>query len=154
MMAGDGFRRAAHLWRTMALLLFLAAVAWSGPGWAGGDVSPSDAHAAAAAGERSLIDVRSPSEWRQTGVPQGARTVSIHQKADSFLAEMLTAAVDDRDAPIALICATGQRSSRARAILEAQGFTNVVSVAGGIYGAQGAPGWLKDGLAIEPCKSC
>ena len=138
----------------MALLLVLATVAWSGPGWAAGDVSPSDAHAAAAAGERILVDVRSPSEWRQTGVPQGAKTVSIHQKADSFLAEMLAAAVGDRDAPIALICATGQRSSRARAFLEAQGFTNVVNVAGGIYGSQGAAGWLKDGLAVEPCKTC
>ncbi len=121
---------------------------------AGGRVSAAQAYSEAAAGARVLIDVRSPPEWKQSGLPRGAATVTIHQPAPAFLDGILAAIGGDRDLPIALICATGIRAHRAQQFLESRGFTNVLNVDGGLYGAPGSAGWVKRGLPMDPCKTC
>lgn len=121
---------------------------------AGGGVPVERAYAEVAAKARTLIDVRSPREWEATGLPQGAATVTIHQPAPAFLDGILAAVGGDRDRPIALICATGSRSGRAKAFLEARGFTNVLNVDGGLFGAPGSAGWVKSGLPMTPCTKC
>lgn len=136
-----------------------AAVLWlltAAPALAAGDMTVRQAHGAAQAGERMLIDVRSPSEWRQTGLPQDAETVTIHHPGGGkgFLSDILAVVENDLGAPIALICATGVRSKRAQQFLEAQGFSNVVSVKGGMFGSKHADGWTNSGLPTERCKSC
>ena len=45
-------------------------------------ISAPYAAASAARGEVTIIDVRSPSEWRQTRNPRGDRTVRILSAAD------------------------------------------------------------------------
>jgi rhodanese-related sulfurtransferase len=58
--------------------------------------------------ELSLIDVRSPAEWRKTGIPELANPVTIHQSGGpSAFYRAITEAVGDKDRPIALICTTG-----------------------------------------------
>jgi rhodanese-related sulfurtransferase len=162
-MFGDGRRRhrapviCPALGRHLAGFLLVALIAAGLPpssAGAGGNVSVTRAYGETGAGERLLIDVRSPQEWRQTGLPQGARTVTIHQRATSFLDGILAAASGDKDKPIALICATGMRSKRAQQFLETQGFTNVVSVDGGLFGTPRAAGWMQRGLPMEPCRRC
>ncbi len=148
--------------RTAASLggALLAAALWllaaAAPALAAGEMTVRQAHGAAEAGERVLIDVRSPSEWRQTGLPQGAETVTIHHPGggQGFLSDILAVVENDRSAPIALICATGVRSKRAQEFLEAQGFSNVVSVKGGMFGNKDAEGWTNSGLPTERCTSC
>ena len=108
------------------------------------------------AGKIVLIDVRSPREWRATGVPTGAKTVTIHhpQGPSGFLRDILKAAGGDKTRPIALICARGVRSSRAKRFLDANGFTNVRDVPEGMLGRGLRPGWLARKLPTTPCGTC
>lgn len=141
------------LWTLFALLLMLALAA---PAAAGGVISADEAHRRSQAGELLIVDVRSPGEWRQTGLPQGAAAVTIHDPngPEGFLAATLAAVDGDRSRPIALICAVGVRSSRAHRFLEAKGFTAAFDVSEGMLGRRDLPGWLKRGLPTEPCKGC
>jgi rhodanese-related sulfurtransferase len=119
-------------------------------------ISPEAAQRAAAADEILLIDVRSPAEWQAAGVPEHARLVSIHDPDGmaGFGDKILAAAGGDRGRSIALICARGSRSARARDYLARLGFSHVFDVREGILGRGDAPGWLARGLPIRPCASC
>jgi rhodanese-related sulfurtransferase len=115
------------------------------------------AAAAAAKGETTIVDVRSPREWRQTGIATGARAVSIHNPngTRAFVREMEKTVAGDKSRPVALICAAGVRSSRAARILSAAGFTNLQNISEGMLGRPDAgPGWLKRGLPVTPCTEC
>lgn len=143
----------ALLWTLLAALLMLALAA---PAHAGGVIAADEALRQSQAGELLIVDVRSPREWRETGLPKGAAAVTIHDPngPEGFLTAMLAAAGGDKAKPIALICASGVRSNRAHRFLEAKGFTAVVDVSEGMLGRRDKPGWLKRGLPTEPCKSC
>ncbi|MBT6285942.1 MAG: rhodanese-like domain-containing protein [Rhodospirillaceae bacterium] len=131
----------------------LVLVLWTGSGVRAAEniISAPDARAAALAGSVIIIDVRSPREWRQTGVPSGARTVTTHNRngIKAFIAQMAKAVGGDKSKPIALICAAGARSARALKILTAAGFTKIQNVSEGMLGRPDAgPGWLKRGLPV------
>lgn len=120
-------------------------------------ISPEDAYRAAAENRLTLIDIRSPREWRRSGLPQGAQPITMHNPAgmEAFIAEVRAAVSGDLDRPIALICAAGERSHRMLQQLTAQGFTNVLDLSEGMFG-RGAdkPGWIARGLPVEPCQRC
>jgi len=123
----------------------------------GGQVIAADqAMQRAAAHELVVVDVRSPEEWRQTGVPAGARLVTIHQPDGliGFLEEMSEALGADHDQPIALICASGNRSTLASSALAEAGYTQVYNIREGMLGSLDGPGWLARGLPTEPCGKC
>jgi|ETNmetMinimDraft_28_1059901.scaffolds.fasta_scaffold65159_1 rhodanese-related sulfurtransferase len=92
-----------------------------------------------------LIDVRTPEEWAQTGVPVTAHTISLDD--DAFVARIEKIARGDKSKRIALICRTGNRSAQARDVLLAAGFENVTSVAGGVAGTEG---WIDADLPVRP----
>ncbi len=124
---------------------------------AGGGMLPADEAARRAKnGELTVIDVRSPAEWRQTGTALGAKRVTIHDPrgADGFLRHMIAAVGGDRGRPIALICARGNRSTRAHDFLTRHGFTNVHNIVEGMLGNRTDPGWIARGLPVVPCPSC
>jgi len=140
-----------------AALLVGGLAAPSGRAAAAGEaLSAPEAHARNRAGTLVLIDVRSPGEWRATGVPEGAKLVTIHHRegAQGFLRDVLEAAGGDRSRPVALICARGVRSSRGKRFLEANGFTQVIDVPEGMLGRGAAPGWLARKLPTRPCGTC
>jgi rhodanese-related sulfurtransferase len=141
------------------LLLFLVIFGslvlapWTGSGVRAAEtiIAAPDVRAAALAGSVIIIDVRSPREWRQTGVPSGARTVTIHNcnGIKVFVAQMVKAVGGDKSKPVALICAAGARSARALKILTAACFTKIQNVSEGMLGRPDAgPGWLKRGLPV------
>jgi rhodanese-related sulfurtransferase len=137
----------------LAICALLPLALWSGTDARAAEstISAPDARAAAVSGAVTIVDVRSPREWRETGVPSGARTVTIHDRGGikAFVAEMEKAVEGNKSAPIALICASGVRSARALKILAAAGFTNIQNVSEGILGRPDAgPGWLKRGLPV------
>ncbi len=117
-------------------------------------IGAEEALRASRAGELVIVDVRSPEEWRETGIPERALTVTIHHpRGLPGFADALAAAVDgDRDTPLAMICAEGVRSARARAYLAEHGFTDVKDISVGMNGRAREPGWLDRGLPIEPCE--
>lgn len=161
----EGFRRQG-IWNrwvikgavTVALLgIVLGAGLTVGQAAAEGGIIAADrALDRARAGEVVLIDVRRPSEWRQTGVPAQARQVTIHGPGGmaGFVAAMRKTVGGDLDRPVALICARGGRSTRAQDALMQAGFTRVLNVKEGVLGGPNGTGWIKRVLPLERCKGC
>lgn len=121
------------------------------------DIDATTALREASDAQLLLIDVRTPAEWQQTGIPAGAAAISIteHPRGQrGFVADVLALTGGDRGHPIAVICRTGKRSARARRLLERNGFTHVYNVSEGMAGSGGEPGWLARGLPVEPCPVC
>ena len=140
-----------------ALLLVLAFVVAPEIASAVSVIDSPKALAGAKAGEMTLIDVRHPEEWRETGVPQGAKTVTIHNPDGmaGFVAAAAQAVGGKKDRAIALICARGWRSHRAANALRDAGFTNILNVREGMLGNPlDGPGWLDRKLPVEACKNC
>jgi len=106
------------------------------------------ADAKARAGEIVLIDIRTPEEWLQTGVPASAHAITMHQPAPAFLAQVDTALGGDKSKPLALICRTGNRSGSIAPQLERLGY-KIIDVSEGMAGSRRGPGWLKHGLAVR-----
>ncbi len=120
-------------------------------------ISARDALDGARSGALTLVDVRSPQEWQKTGLPEGAEAVTIHgpEGLTGFVAAIRARLGEPRDQPIALICASGVRSTAASKALRAAGYTRVLNVREGLFGNQAdGPGWLRSGLPTEPCRSC
>ncbi len=108
------------------------------------------------AGELILIDVRSQEEWRETGIPKGALTISIHDPRGrtGFLEKVRAAIGEHPGRPVATICAAGVRSDHTRIWLTEAGYGPVVNVREGMLGRwrlfePDQPGWLKRGLPTE-----
>jgi rhodanese-related sulfurtransferase len=120
------------------------------------EMSAPEAYEAVRAGKLTLIDIRTPPEWKETGIAEGAALINmIHpQGAAGFLNEVLAKVGGDRTAPIALICRTGNRTTQVHRFLKAQGFTQVYNVREGMAGSGAGPGWLARRLPVEACKAC
>lgn len=138
--------RAAFKLLTVLTILVLAV-----PAMADDALSPSDALTLVQRGGVVLVDVRTPMEWTETGIPAGAATASWGQSG--FLADILKLVQGDRHAPLVLICRTGNRSSRALAFLRDNGFTHANHVAEGMAGSAAGPGWLARGLPVTAWKA-
>jgi rhodanese-related sulfurtransferase len=146
--------------RATAASAALAAVALlsAGPAVAlsGAVLSAAEAYAAAEAGQVVLIDIRTPEEWRQTGVAKGATRIDMLHPGGprGFADEVLRRVGGDKHAPIALICRTGNRTTQVQKALEAIGFTRIYNVREGMLGSPAGPGWVKRGLPVESCAAC
>jgi glyoxylase-like metal-dependent hydrolase (beta-lactamase superfamily II)/rhodanese-related sulfurtransferase len=83
-----------------------------------------------------VLDVREESEWREGHIP-GSLNVPYHDIHD--IPEQL-----DDDRPVAVICASGQRSVVAASLLRAYGLRDVIHVVDG-----GVPLWGRLGHPLE-----
>tara|TARA_B100000678_G_scaffold255226_1_gene232841 strand:+ start:1872 stop:2174 length:303 start_codon:yes stop_codon:yes gene_type:complete len=81
-----------------------------------------------------VIDVREPAEFREGHVP-GATNIPIGQLT-ARLGEI------DRDRPVHVVCASGNRSSAMADVLTANGF-DAINVVGG------TSAWIRSGRPIE-----
>lgn len=136
----------------MAMVTLLCAcLAQPGP-----TLTAAAAHDQAKAGALTLIDIRTPDEWRQTGIAEGAAPIMMQDPKgpDGFADAVLAQVRGDYTAPIALICRTGNRSAHMQQTLSAHGFTRVYSVADGMAGSAAGPGWIRLGLPVTACKDC
>ena len=130
-----------------AALFLVACVGETGP-----TLSAPDALAKSRAGEITLVDIRTPQEWRQTGIAAGALTIDMTRK--TFVEEILRAVDGDKDTPIAIICRTGNRTTYTQKALQESGFTQVYNVKEGMAGSGAGPGWVRRGLPLERCQTC
>ncbi|MGH9176628.1 MAG: rhodanese-like domain-containing protein, partial [Vicinamibacterales bacterium] len=114
-------------------------VAWRKSGLEIDQVEQIDIHEARKrlqAGETQLLDVRNPDEWEIDHVP-GAEHSPVGQLArgdDNSL---------DPAHPVAVMCATGYRSSLGTSVLAQRGFADVINVVGGM------DAWRDAGLPVE-----
>jgi len=134
----------------VAALLSASGLALAAP-----DLSAPDAAAAVAAGKITLIDIRTPAEWKETGVARGAKLLNMQhpQGGPGFTDALLEKLHGDRSAPVALICRTGNRTTKVQQYLQSVGFTRVYNVSEGMAGSAAGPGWLKRGLPGDGCTS-
>ena len=134
-----------------ALLILAGCSVQSGP-----ELSAPDALAQSDAGQLTIIDVRTPQEWRQTGVGKGVQRLDMRHPGGpkGFIADVLANVGGDRTVPIGLLCRTGNRSGRMQRLLVDNGFTLVFNVREGMAGSSAGPGWLRRGLPVEPCARC
>jgi molybdopterin/thiamine biosynthesis adenylyltransferase/rhodanese-related sulfurtransferase len=97
----------------------------------------STGEAAALADRPVFVDVRDREEWDEGHIP-GALHVPR-----SFLESRIESAVPDRDQPIVVYCASGNRSAFATRTLEELGYTEVRNLAGGYVD------WKRNGLPTQ-----
>lgn len=112
------------------------------------EISVREAHQLAAQNRIALIDIRRPSEWRQTGLAVGAVPLTMHQPFPRFLARMRELASNAGDKPLAIICAAGVRTARMQKILARSGL-RVINVHPGMTGTWLERGWIQHGLPIR-----
>ncbi|HPE59863.1 MAG TPA: rhodanese-like domain-containing protein [Thiolinea sp.] len=91
----------------------------------------------------TLIDIRRPEEWRETGIVAGSKTLTLFDArggvVPGFEAGVRKLAPEGQ--PVALICRTGNRSAVGARLLAGAGYSRVYNVTGGIRGwkAEGRP---------------
>lgn len=142
---------------TCICLLVFAGLLHTPPASAdGGTLSASEAFRQSKEGDLVIIDVRSPREWQQTGVPSGARTITMHDPKGmtAFLNNVLATVGGNKNTRIAMICARGNRSRYTQQFLVQHGFTHVLDVSEGMLGREPSPGWLARNLPTKKCESC
>ncbi len=136
----------------LKLIFLIAAISFAAPAVSADQIlSAEAAFKRMQARQLTLIDVRSPKEWRNTGVARNAKTITIHDPLGTagFVAKVKAFARGDLNKPIALICAVGVRTTRASQILRRAGFKNIYHVREGMFGnPKDGPGWLKRGLPV------
>ncbi|MEZ4599071.1 MAG: rhodanese-like domain-containing protein [Syntrophotaleaceae bacterium] len=82
-----------------------------------------------------IVDIRTPPEWRETGVIPGSVLLTFFGQdrsydLDGFIADLQLYA--DRNRDIALLCRSGNRTAKAAGLLAERGYTSVINVTGGI----------------------
>lgn len=64
-----------------------------------------------------IVDIRTPSEWQETGIIAGAKTITFDPSDKSAFLDELSKVVDIKK-PIALVCRSGRRSTAAAAAID------------------------------------
>jgi rhodanese-related sulfurtransferase len=109
-------------------------------------LEPAEAHAAQAAGDAILVDVRSEAQRRADGAIPGAiwhpRNV-LEWRVDPASEAADPALSGDFDARIVVVCHEGYQSSLAAATLQDLGFVRATDLAGGFLA------WRAAGLPVE-----
>jgi rhodanese-related sulfurtransferase len=112
-------------------------------------LSPRDAHAAAQSGDVVLVDIRTDAEWRASGVPVSGFAISMNQAPDLFFSQLATATGGSKTKPVALICASGNRSAALISEIKRAGYSTVIDVSEGMTGGPRGAGWIKNGLPVR-----
>lgn len=85
-----------------------------------------------------VVDIRTPPEWHQTGVIEGARLIPFSDP-NAFVAEIGPDIADGRD--VVLVCRSGSRTQMAGMYLAQMIPNRVISAAGGMIGIAGRHGY-------------
>lgn len=93
-------------------------------------VSVTDAQARAHAGSLTIVDVRMPEEWAVTGLPEGAKGVTLGTTEFTDALAEISAAHPSQT--LAMICKSGMRSEKAAKLAQAHGLDGVEVIAGGM----------------------
>jgi rhodanese-related sulfurtransferase len=112
------------------------------------NMTPLDTAKLVAEKKAILIDIRTPEEWKETGVAEGAHKLDMNDPM--FTAKLSKLMDGDRTKPVALICRTANRTRTVQAALMQQGgYTRVINVEGGMIGNSADKGWIAHGLPVK-----
>jgi len=109
------------------------------------EIEPFEAAQEIEGGDVVLIDTREPHEFQEARI-EGGKLVP-----PGLLGEEISAAAPDKSARTILYCRSGNRSYKAAEQMEALGYTDVASMAGGIlaWQEQGLPVVATEGMTPE-----
>ena len=138
---GCGIKQFSAVMQSLLLLLVLSATAAVAKP---AIINASDAYQMATSGEIILVDIRTPQEWAETGIGEGA--IALDMTAKTFVRDLIALRDAYPDTQIAFICATGGRSGYVNRYLAKNNFRNTADVPEGMMGSRKGPGWLKTGL--------
>ena len=113
-------------------------------------ISAPEAQAKLQRGEIVLLDIRSPKEWRETGVAKGAWPVSMHESDFGKRINAILAQYPPEQ--VAVMCAVGGRSKYVTDLLEKKGITGVIDMSEGMIGNKRGPGWIARGMEVVTMK--
>lgn len=116
------------------------------PAAAGDQIGAKDARQAALAGEMLLVDIRTPEEWASTGLPDVAYPINL--RGEGFAVKLKKLMDDNPGKPVAVICASGGRSTFVSEALSQRGI-DVLNVREGMMGSDAGPGWLNRSLPVR-----
>ncbi len=137
-----------RLFATILVLLTLAVPAWSVE-----KITPRQAFDAIANDSLVLVDIRTPDEWAETGIPESATPIDM--TASDFVPKLKQVLAGNEGRTVGFICRTGNRSNYLTGVLEKAGLTGIVDVTGGVAGNGKVMGWIAEGLPMKTwCKSC
>ena len=86
-------------------------------------------------GEMPIIDVRTPGEWRETGIIKGAHTIMFFDERGGYNVQAFLKALNqavDTKKPFALICHTGSRTATISEFLDKELGFQVINLTGGM----------------------
>jgi rhodanese-related sulfurtransferase len=114
-----------------------------------GAVTPAEAHRLSAAGAATIVDVRTPQEYREVGhVPETPLVVWPRGGGPDEL-QRFVEEIRERHEPgdtLLLLCRSGVRSHYAAHVLSQAGFDRAFNVLEGFEGAVPGQGWRAAGL--------
>lgn len=94
-----------------------------------------------------VIDIRTESEWRETGIVPQSHLITFYKEDQSYNEkEFLEAlgAVVKKDDTFVILCRSGNRSMKVTHFLFAQGYSHVINLSGGIKEA------MNNGVSTVP----
>ncbi len=122
------------------------------------ELDAGEAHSLSLSHELIIVDIRRASEWRKTGMPATSHGISLQnflkKVRKDFTKDIMNLVDGDLQRPIALICATGGRSTYASGMLREAGFSQVYNIGEGMLGNGAQPGWVARNLPIRDCENC
>ncbi len=110
------------------------------------NITVTAAHDAAQAGRVLLVDVRTPTEWEQTGVAVSAHTFDM--QSATFYQDIIALHNTNPEMPIAFICRTGHRSMLTARECASRDMA-VFNVVGGMAGTSKDSGWIDCALPLK-----
>ena len=137
-------RRLISLFAAMMFVLSFSAA------MAAETMSAPDALKGVEAGSMVLLDIRTPQEWKETGIASVAIPLTMHNR--EFLDGFQKIVAENKGKKIGIICATGGRTQWLQAELKKRGLPPVIDVSEGMMGSKAGPGWIARGLAIKKIK--
>ena len=96
-----------------------------------------------------IVDIRTPGEWKETGILKGSIPIMFFDERGGYDVDRFMKALNtkvDTKKPFALICRTGSRTSMLAPFLSKTFGYTVYNLQGGILYA------IKSGLPVEPYK--
>ena len=109
------------------------------------EMSVTEARDAVAREEMVLVDIRTPEEWRETGIPDVAEAMDMRER--SFVSSLLELRRQYPERKLGIICAYGVRSRVVANFLVKNGVRGIVDVPAGLMKPR--RGWLAKKLPLR-----
>lgn len=136
---------------TLSLFSFLFFLLFSGLLWAAdlNNLSVEEVEALQKQGDVLIIDVRTPEEWKQTGIIPGSVPLQFFDKDGNALTQTWLTQFDQLrkspDQPVILVCRSGHRSG-----LVGNFLTKKLGLEHINHLSTGLKSWLKAGKPVKP----